>query len=72
MERPTAATLNDRIALRSISHKRQMEVTVTSSCQSVNYLLEAYATYSFIAETNADMIFLRNHLISRPWNTQKL
>lgn len=46
--RATAAVLSALIALRSKSHERQKENTVTSHCEDANYFIEIQATDDFV------------------------
>lgn len=56
MKHRTDAALNDRIAMRSKSHKHQKEGTITFYCKAVNYLLDTCVTDDVIAETYAKMM----------------
>lgn len=55
MERPAGATLSARTCLTS-SRRSLSEGMLTSYCQVVKYLLNAYATDDIIAEVEADII----------------
>lgn len=51
MRCPTASALNARIELRSKWHSRQKEGTVMKYCETVNFLVETYATVDIFGET---------------------
>lgn len=51
-----AAALNEWIALKSKSHKRQKQGTVTSYCELVDYFLGTHATDRVIAKTDTGIM----------------
>lgn len=56
VKRPDAGALEAHMALRSKWHRRQEEGTVMTYCESVNFLLDTYATDEVIVETADDMM----------------
>lgn len=56
IERASTSVLFDNTGLWSKSQSRQLEGTVTSYTEAINYLLEMYATDDVIAKTDAGMI----------------
>lgn len=66
MKCPAAVALNERIALKSKSYKSQKEDTESSYCDTVNYLLETYATDYVMANTDPDIMQLAQSSCKSP------